>query len=273
MGPNNQVRNLQDLRTIKRDEDTVSLWLDEFGIRSTRTREHLYEPLQAIRQIVSQDYRDLPALPAGPTLRLAQRLVGAQTLPHPDLFGPRLSGSSFSCSSDDFCNDRLAVTGAPYTSGAGRLMWGFSADLRDTSRQEFMIYLNTAHSSGAIETTLIHEVGHYLFRLMNGDRSKQHNPLFSTFVSHMNDESELFCDSLAAVLAYGDCGRRWYAGLNGVGADQLFRRVRELYRTIGPNYFIDLSDTKVSSEWRLIYLSALIHFCKLRSALLEVAGV
>jgi hypothetical protein len=253
-------------------EGVLSLWSEEFGIRPSQGSELRREHLAGLIQIAAQDYRNLPSLPSRSTIRSAQRLIGKQTIPHPGLFGPLLYRSTFQCSSDDFCNDRLVVVGYPYDSGAGRRMWGFSADLRDTSRGEFIIYLNTAHVPGAIEATLIHEVGHYLFRLMDGSSSKQHNPMLSTFASHMNEPSELFCDSLVSLLAFSECRKERYAGLNGAPINLVFQRIRELHQTIAPKCFIDLSDTAISSSWRLIYLSSLIHLCKLRSALLDVAG-
>jgi hypothetical protein len=253
-------------------ESVLSIWSEEFGIRRSRASETWRELLDGLIQLAAQDYRNLPSLPSRLTIRSAQRLIRKQTIPHPGLFGPQLYRSTFQCSSDHFCNDRLVVVGYPYVSGAGRRMWGFSADLRDTSRGEFVIYLNTAHVPGAIETTLIHEVGHYLFRLMNGSSSKQHNPMLSTFAAHMNQPSELFCDSLVSLLAFSQCRKERYAGLNGAPINLVFRRVRELHRTIAPKCFIDLSDSAIFSSWRLIYLSSLVHLCKLRSALLDVAG-
>ncbi len=276
MGGNVEHQIREDFYMLEREletEDPIALWLNEFGMGPIQTWEHRREDLDALRQIVSQDYRDLPALPSRLTVRSAQQLIQNQVIPHPDLFGPRLCGSSFRCSSDDFCNDRLVVVGNPYRLGAGRSMWGFSADLRETSRREFMIYLNTAHAPGAIEATLVHEVGHYLFRLMDGGLSKQHNPMLPTFVSHMNEQSELFCDSLVSLTAFLDCRRQSYAGLDCLQVDQLFRRIPELHQTIGPNYFIDFSDAAISHKWRLKYLLSLVHFSKLRSALLEVTGL
>jgi len=82
----------------------------------------------------------------------------------------------------------------------------------------------------------------------------------------------MFCDSLVSLFAFRDCRKSWYAGLNGIPTDQVFRRVREFYRTISPNYFIDFSDTAISNKWRLAYLLWIVHWCKLRSAVLEVTG-
>jgi hypothetical protein len=248
--------------------------IDEIGIHADRSQKRHRENADELGMILFEDYRELSTLPTKSTLQLLDKLVRKHIVPRAARSGVALTHSSLQFSFYAMRNDRLVVVGSPYTLHAGRSIWGFSSDLRTEAGGDFVIYLNTAHAAGAIEATLAHEMGHYLFSAMHLGYCKTMHTLRPTFVSHMNTESELFCDSVVALLAFADFTDACKEGLNGAtGIDQIVPHIDELQRAIAPEYRIDLLSTAVSCEWRLKYLASLVHFWKLRFALFEVTGI
>jgi len=157
-----------------------------------------------------------------------------------------------------FDPDRIAVHAAPYTRGAGLLLWGFSCDARRGDDGAFVIFLNTAHQPGAIAATVAHELGHYIHRSILGRTEATSAPLAADFASHLDDPAELFSDSLAALSAFPQ-----------VRSGELAEAIEFIDR----DYRIDFAGPGLGDEWRIRYLASTVHMFKLRGALLETAGV
>jgi hypothetical protein len=255
-------------------EDATTLRvLDEIGMHADRSQKRQRENADELGLILSEDYRELATLPARSTVQLLDRLIRKHIVPRAARAGIPLTRSSLQFSFYAFHKDRLVVVGSPY-SHAGRSIWGFSSDLRTEAGGDFVIYLNTAHAAGAIEATLAHEIGHYLFSAMHLGYCKALNTMTPTFAAHMDAESEMFCDSVVALMAFADFTDAFKVGLNGViGIDQILPHIADLQNALAPEYRIDLLSTTFSCELRLKYLSSLVHYWKLRFALLEVAGI
>ncbi|MGA6969989.1 MAG: hypothetical protein WBY93_00045 [Candidatus Binatus sp.] len=248
--------------------------LDEVGIHADWGLKRHRENADELSMILFKDYRNLPTLPTRASLQLLDGLVRKHVVPRVARAGVPLTGSRLQFSFQASEKDRLVVVGSPYTINAGRSIWGFSSDLRTESGGDFVIYLNTAHAAGAIEATLAHEMGHYIFSAMHLGPCRSLHTMMPTFAAHMSAESEMFCDSVVALIGFEDVTDACKIGLNGaLGMDQIVPDIVDLQRDITPEYRIDLTNAGLSSEWRLKYLSSLIHFWKLRFALLEVTGV
>jgi len=94
---------------------------------------------------------------------------------------------------------------------------------------------------------------------------------------HLVEEHELFADALVTLAAYSaDQIKQITAISKGSpgSRDNILQRVHKAHESIlRPSYKIDLTQKRISSSWRVSYLTGIIHFFKLRCAILDNAGV
>jgi hypothetical protein len=223
-----------------------------------------------LAEVFTADYREAPGLPSRDMARQLADIADSGIDPRRPAWRKWRTAEDYRVRLHDFDSNEIAVHAEPYTRGAGLLLWGFSCDARVDERGAFVIFLNTAHQPGAVAATVAHELGHYVYRSIAGDNSAAMAPLEANFVSHLEDESELFADSLAALSAYSPDVLRPTKPSHTSGRIDEFVRALNF---IDPEYRIDFSRKTVSLAWRIRYLAATIHFYKLRKALLETAGI
>jgi hypothetical protein len=235
--------------------------------------------LSDLKKILSTDYAEAPALPSKPLLKELARIVetdikqhipsygtladlnNAQLLGHlAKLFGPR----------------QLELRAEPYRTGAGLSLRGFYARADVGEKHKFVIFVNTAHHPGAVATTLGHELGHYIYGSLVGEKAAHTAFMEGAFAKHLLEEDELFADSLVALAAYSPELIKKIGGVTPSGrgsSEDLFRRLKSAYDLIAENYDLDLSKGKMAAAWRVRYLTSMAHFFKLRGALYRSAGV
>lgn len=228
--------------------------------------------LAELAGVLATDYRTVPALPSPEMTRRLAGFAKTSIDPRRDAWRKWRNSENFRVRLPDFDSDEIAVHAAPYTRGAGLLLWGFSCDTRSGDRGAFVIFLNTAHQPGAVTATVAHELGHYIHKSITGDECAPLSPLAANFASHLDDEGELFSDSLVALSAYSTeaVAKARYSRSGTIGWIEEILNARDYIR---PEYRIDFSGKLVSPVWRIRYLAAVIHFFKLRKALLETAGI
>ncbi len=196
-----------------------------------------------------------------PTYGSLSDLGSPQLLGHlGKLFGPR----------------ELELRAEPYRTGAGLSLRGFycRADLGEKSK--FVIFVNTAHHPGAVGATLGHELGHFIYGSLVGEKAAHTAFMEGAFGNHLMEEDELFADSLVALAAYSPELIKKIGGVTHLkpgSSDDLFNRIKDAYDMIGPRYDLDLAKGKMAAAWRVRYLTSMAHFFKLRCALYKSAGV
>ena len=227
--------------------------------------------LEELVGVLATDYRTVPALPNPEMTRQLAGFAKTSVDPRRGAWRKWRSAENFRVRLPDFDSDEIAVHAAPYTRGAGLLLWGFSCDTRLGDSGSFVIFLNTAHQPGAVTATVAHELGHYIHKSITHDECAALSPLAANFASHLDDERELFSDSLVALSAYSaEAVMKSRSSRSGaIGWTEEILNARDY---IHPQYRIDFAG-KVSPVWRIRYLAAVIHFFKLRKALLETAGI
>jgi hypothetical protein len=170
----------------------------------------------------------------------------------------------------------LELRAEPYLEGAGLALRGFFCRANVGAKSKFVIFLNTAHHPGAVVATFGHEIGHYIYGSLVGERAPMAAFLEGTFSNHLHEEDELFADSLVAFSAYSHDLIKEIGPLKNVipgKSDELFGRIRRAYGLVGTRYELDLTERKMGNVWRVRYLTSMVHFFKLRCALLEKAGL
>jgi hypothetical protein len=234
------------------------------------------ERIGELRTVVSSDYREASGLPSNLFARELAGIVENEIKPRSQTWGSLTSSKRFCRALEFFGAERVSVQGAPYLRGAGLEMWGFSFSVGRGKAAKSGIFLNTAHVAGAIATTLAHEIGH----LVRGYILDQKQPgvafLEGTFAHHLDHESELFADCLVSLMAYDrsvvrNIGIRYEACL--LKPNSVADAARYGYAEICPEFRIDIFSPGLSAEWRLRYLTSLVHYLKLRCALFHMAGI
>jgi hypothetical protein len=160
----------------------------------------------------------------------------------------------------------------PYQGPEGLALLGFYVHKHEGLLQRPLIYVNTAHVPVVVTTTFCHEFGHHLASQLFGTRGLVH-PLFDAdYASHLDDPAELAADALTAIRGYpGESARRifatpWNWGLvahTGRLTGDAFRKVRAYVGSLGFDFSPDLP-----AHQNLNYLAGMIHYAKLRWALL-----
>ena len=246
-----------------------------FGSLGTRVLTQLAD----LKRILSTEYMDVPALPQKPLLKELAGVVEKDIKQHipsygslADLGSPQLLGHLGKL----FGPRELELRAEPYRTGAGLSLRGFycRADLGEKSK--FVIFVNTAHHPGAVGATLGHELGHFIYGSLVGEKAAHTAFMEGAFGNHLMEEDELFADSLVALAAYSPELIKKIGGVTHLkpgSSDVLFNSIKDAYGMIGKSYDLDLAKGKMEATWRVRYLTSMAHFFKLRCALYKSAGV
>ena len=257
----------------------VSRLLGEIKVPIESIGTRVLNQLSDLKKILSTDYAEAPALPSKPLLKELARIIETDIKQHipsygtladlenqqlrdhlAKLFGPR----------------QLELRAEPYRTGAGLSLRGFYARADVGEKHKFVIFVNTAHHPGAVATTLGHELGHYIYGSLVGEKAAHTAFMEGAFAKHLLEEDELFADSLVALAAYSPELIKKIGGVKQSergSSEDLFRRLKSAYDLIAENYDLDLSKGKMGASWRVRYLTSMAHFFKLRGALYRTAGV
>lgn len=148
--------------------------------------------------------------------------------------------------------------------------------------QGMLIWLNAAHPAAAVAASLGHELGHwYRERLLGAPKETETLAFFnSNFADHLTQPDELFADIFPVLAAYPyELARRifpaggWRRGLSEVARLEgaTIGRIKAHLRS---SYGFDLRQHhEHKPPGRLYYGISMIHFARLRWAVLEVCGV
>jgi hypothetical protein len=162
----------------------------------------------------------------------------------------------------------------PYRGPEGLALRGFYVETQIERLRRPLIYINTAHHPGAISATFCHEVGHHLTaRLFDTGQLGVHFFFDADYTGHLDDPLELAADVLVSLAGYPEPIARtifsapWNWGLvakTGKLTEEVFADVRKhVEDRFGLNFKAPLP-----AEQRLNYLAGMIHYAKLRWALL-----
>ncbi len=277
-----------DALRMREVDGLVSQLLDEIEIPFTSLGKKVMGQLSDMKQVLAADYREVPGLPPTPLVKELARIVDTEINTRPELWPPADSAGRV-CWQDWKDPDNFAslvklfgpravqVTAEPYRRGAGLALRGFFCRATVGDKPKFVIFLNTAHHPGAVAATFAHELGHYLYGSLVGENTPMTAFMEGTFGTHLNEEHELFADALVALGAYSTDFIRQVTGADklatGNSQQNILKRIHKVYEAIGTRMRLDLKQERISTSWRVSYLTSMIHFFKLRCALLDKAGI
>ena len=259
----------------------VSKLLSEVKIPFPSLGKRVLNHLADLKKVLSADYIESADLPDKSLLKELTKVVESDIKPHMREWyqsgkKPWEAPELFPVLTKLFGGRELELRAEPYLEGAGLALRGFFCRANVGAKRKFVIFLNTAHHPGAVVATFGHEIGHYIYGSLVGERAPMAAFLEGTFSNHLHEEDELFADSLVAFSCYPQQVIKEIGSLKTVvpgQSDELFTRIRRAYSLVGSQYELNLEDRKMGNVWRVRYLTSMVHFFKLRCALLEKTGL
>jgi len=266
-----------DALTVREVDALVSRLLDEIKIPFTSVGKRVMGQLTDLKKVLAADYREVPGLPRKPLLRELSKVVETEIKSHRDIW--QSSWNNPGCFTDwarEIGTREIEVRAEPYLSGAGLSLRGFFCRTALGDKAKFVIFLNTAHHPGAVAATFGHELGHYIYGALVHETASMTAFMEGAFANHLLAEHELFADSLVALSAYSRDQIKTIGRLDQVEpgkSDTFFKRIQKVNEAIGRGYNLDLARERLTPPWRVCYLTSMIHFFKLRCALMETTDL
>jgi hypothetical protein len=173
--------------------------------------------------------------------------------------------------------DRFGIhlKAAPYVEHDGMALRGFYVAGAPGYLKRPLIFVNTAHHQIAAGSSFIHELGHHVAKQRLGLPAGQVNYFFDAEYSrHLSDCAELAADVTVSLAGYPvGVARRifstpWNWGLVARATNLTGDAFAEVRLHLKKSYGFDLQVEEFPQEQRLRYLAGMIHYAKLRWALL-----
>jgi len=168
----------------------------------------------------------------------------------------------------------LHFKAAPRKGAEGMALRGFYVNQLQEVLKRPLIYVNTAHHPVAVSTTFCHELGHHLATsILRPHDQKVHLFFDADYSEHLDDPGELAADVLVSLAGYPrPVAEKIFSESGGLGlvastkslTDAAFSEINAHLKKV---YGLDLK-AGISPRQRLNYLSGMIHYAKLRWALL-----
>ena len=132
-----------------------------------------------------------------------------------------------------------------------------------------LIYLNTAHDPAAVGATFCHEIGHHLALCMmrHDDDRPVHFFFDAAYSSHLDDPVELIADVLVSLAAYPKSAAKQMFGGETAATHDLSGNLDRVIDYLKNGWGIDFRFPHQPGH-HLIYLAGMVHYAKLRKALL-----
>jgi hypothetical protein len=167
---------------------------------------------------------------------------------------------------------QLNLKAARYRSMA---LYGFYVDRAATALTKPLIFVNSAHHALAMGTTFCHEVGHHFYSEIAKPRPSKDVSFYfdAAYSEHLRDESELLADVVVSLAGYPRStaeaifskAQRKNIAQKGGFDHALIQRIRD---HIGGSYGFDFP-AALSPHQNLHYLAGMLHYAKLRAALVQ----
>jgi len=244
-------------------------------LRERRNREvsAWKRPTRDLRRLLKHDY--VHSLRRSLSYAQVRKLVRA----FQEIF-PSFNACSLSMMSDgDFqeLTGRLGVhcKAAPYVEDNGMALRGFYVANSSGLLKYPLIFVNTAHHRLAAMTTFVHELGHHVAcQRLRLDPEPVHFFFDAAYADHLGEPAELAADVMVSLAGYPqDTAREifasdWNWGLVARAENLPEAAFKEVRRHLKRAYGFDLPLEQMSDSQRLHYLTGMIHYAKLRWALL-----
>lgn len=236
-----------ELRAWKKPQEDVRRLAEFDYVRAMRKTLGFHE----LRALIREAKRVWPTINRG-QLRMAT----------PDEFSEVASGQ------------KINLQAAPFPGREGMVVRGFYVDRVTRELKRPLIYINTAHHPGAVAATFCHEMGHHVMaRAMQMRDASVHFFFGAEYHRHLGDPLELAADAVVSLAAYpAPLARKifkspWNWGLVARADRMPEKAVARIHAHLKTLVGIDFGGSLPPGQ-KIHYLAGMIHYAKLRWALL-----
>jgi hypothetical protein len=196
---------------------------------------------------------------------------------------PRLNREAVRLGSMREFADRASSLGADFRIAkmswpSGLALFGFYLSCGPGLQKRPLICVNAAHHRAAVGTAFAHEVGHHVTASLFGTRAQPPLPsLYTGYESHLDDPLELAADITVALGMYPrNTAVKLFREIEIDSAETAAQRLKSATRAAALDYVrrqygLDLAS--LSIQKKIQYQAGLLHFTKLREALLHQYGI
>jgi hypothetical protein len=247
--------------------------LADLGVSSSKQHASWRRPKKDLRHILSRDYiRDLRR---NLGCRDLQRLLSAAREVSPRWNVEPIASMPIQALAQLAKSLRLHFNAAPCPGANGLALRGFYVNKVEAMLKRPLIYVNSAHHPLAVSTTFCHEIGHHLAAKVLTPPSSSAVLFFfdADYSSHLDEPAELAADALVSLAGYPNpLARKIFSGQSSFGVTAPTRSLTEdtvlgIREHLEKWYGFDFP-ARMSPVQRLRYLCGMIHYAKLRWALL-----
>jgi hypothetical protein len=160
---------------------------------------------------------------------------------------------------------------------SGLALFGFYLSRGPGLQKRPLICVNAAHHRAAVGTAFAHEVGHHVTAGLFGTRQPPLPSLYTGYESHLDDPLELAADITVSLGMYPRrTALELFREIERGTTESAERRLRSATRAavldyVRRQYGLDLEGLSIQKQMQ--YQAGLIHFTKLREALLNQYGI
>jgi hypothetical protein len=169
----------------------------------------------------------------------------------------------------------FSIKAAPYEGRDGLALRGFYTDCKISSKTRPLLFVNTAHHPLVVTTTFMHELAHHVTsRILRLARAHQQAPFETDYPGLLRNTRELMADSVVSLAGYPTAvarrifGTPWNGGLVARAETLSETAFVQIQQHLKRSYGFDLMMSPMPENQHLHYLSGMIHYAKLRWALL-----
>jgi len=173
---------------------------------------------------------------------------------------------------------RFHIKTAPLEGAAGFALRGFYVASTTGLLKLPLIYVNTAHHPLAAMTTFLHELGHHQSCSLLDIKHRGLHLFDTDYREHLSDPAELAADIVVSLAGYPEPAARmlfagqWVQSLDARAGELSAAAIEEVHDHLARTYGLDLAVAMPPAN-RLHYLAGMIHFAKLRVAMLAEYGL
>jgi len=245
----------------------------ERQIANARKIAALRKPANDLRRLLKRDY--VRSLRRGLGYGQVRRLVERFSLIFPAFNTRSISIMPTASFGTIAAKLGFTVRALPFGGSDGLALRGFYAHRSAGVLKDPLIFVNTAHPPVVALTSFVHELGHHVSRdILQLKPSRAHFYFDAGYADQLTEPSELVADVVVSFAGYPEKVARkifatpWDWGLVARAAHLSDNAFAEVQRHLKQAYGFDLYLEHVPAEQRLQYLGGIIHYAKLRWALL-----
>lgn len=267
-----------DAIEVREVDALIAKLLSDLQVSLPQINRPTMTKLADLKTVLATDYCEAPGMPAKPLVGELARVIDNDMRPHIQGISNNLNVEALLRFIEDRFEEiygprEIEIRAEPYRRGSGLDLRGFFCRTQISEKSKFLIFLNSAHPPAVVAATFGHELGHYIYGSLVSEKSTFNAFIEGSFASHLMEESELFADCLVALAAYDRETLKAIGAIEGPRSDRFRTLLNQVHLLIDKRYNLNPRGTRLATVSRVSYITAMVHFFKLRRAVYKRTGL